>query len=267
MVALATPIRKSRFLCDGFMIGIEITSKDSGIPLFTLEFRPDTLFNSEIRGGLITAIMQIMGETFGPQETKIVNYGHYNAILVEGKYVYGILFTFQSGPIFERFISDIIDDFEDKFHTELEATISGNSLIHQDHYDFAVECAQAYKSFSHIDVTNLSKLLDSIHSYGDQIFENVLIYTRPEMSQIYTHLIDDKFSVFSDEVSKALKTVLDLSNRTSFPVENFQIALSRDFHCLMFNTFPYSVIVFVGEKDLELTHWRIQEIKNDFAEG
>jgi hypothetical protein len=249
------------------MIGIEITSKDSGIPLFSLEFRPDTLFNSEIRGGLITAIMKVMGETFGPQETKIVNYGHYNAILVEGDYVYGMLFTFQSGPIFERFIADLIEQFEEKFKADLEATISGNSLIHQEQYDFAVECAQAYKSFSHIDVTNLSKLLDSIHSYGDTIFENVVIFTRPEMSQIYTHLIDDKFSVYSEEVSKALKTILDLSNRTSFPIESFQIALSRDFHCLMFNVFPFSVIVFVDETDLELTHWRIREVIADFKEG
>lgn len=249
------------------MIGIEITSKQSGIPLFTLEFRPDTLFNSEIRGGLITAIMQVMGETFGPQETKIVNYGHYNAILVEGDYVYGTLFTFQSGPIFERFIADLIRDFEEKFHSELESTTNGNSLVHLEHYDFAVECAQAYKSFSHIDVTNLSKLLDSIHSYGDKIFENVLIYTRPEMSQIFTHLIDDRFSMYSEEVFKALKTVLDLANRTSFPIENFQIALSHDFHCLMFNVFPFSVIVFGAETDLELILWRIQEIKADFAEG
>ncbi|MHA1993743.1 MAG: hypothetical protein ACW97Z_04325 [Candidatus Hodarchaeales archaeon] len=249
------------------MIGIEITSKISGIPLFTLEFRPDTLFNSEIRGGLITAIMQVMGETFGPQETKIVNYGHYNAILIEGIYVYGMLFTFQSGPIFERFIADLINQFEEKFQVDLEATMNGKTLVHQEHYDFAVECAQAYKSFSHIDVTNLSKLLDSIHSYGDKIFENVVIFTRPEMSQIYTHLIDEKFSVFSEEVSKALKTILDLSNRTSFPIESFQIALSRDFHCLMFNVFPFSVIVFVDENDLELTHWRIQEVKTDFAEG
>ncbi len=249
------------------VIGIEITSKASGIPLFTLEFRPDTLFNSEIRGGLITAIMQVMGETFGPQETKIVNYGHYNAILVEGNYVYGTLFTFQSGPRFETFIADLITQFEEKFQDDLEATMNGKTLVHQEHYDFAVECAQAYKSFSHIDVTNLSKLLDSIHSYGDKIFENMLIFTRPEMSQIYTHLIDEQFSVYSEDVSKALKNVLDLSNRTTFPIESFQIALSRDFHCLMFNVFPYSVIVFVGEKDLELTHWRIQEVKADFSEG
>ncbi|MHA1978063.1 MAG: hypothetical protein ACW98F_14580 [Candidatus Hodarchaeales archaeon] len=248
------------------MIGIEITSKVSGIPLFTLEFRPDTLFNSEIRGGLITAIMQVMGETFGPQETKIVNYGHYNAILVEGKYVYGTLFTFQSGPNFELFIADLISDFEKKFHDNLESVNSGKTLIHLEHYDFAVECSQAYKSFSQIDVTNLSKLLDSIHSYGDKSFENVLIYTRPEMSQIYTHLIDERFNMYSDEVSKALKTVLDLSNRTSFPIDNFQIALSVDFHCLMFNVFPFSVIVFGAERDLELLHWRIQEIKTDFVE-
>jgi hypothetical protein len=251
------------------MIGIEITSKESGIPLFTLEFRPDTLFNSEIRGGLITAIMQVMGETFGKGEgeSKIVNYGHYNAILVEGNYVYGTLFTFQSGPTFEKFITDLVADFERKFQDDLEATASGASLIHQEQYDFAVECAQAYKSFSHIDVTNLSKLLDSIHSYGDKTFENMLIFTRPEMSQIYTHLIDERFSVYSEEVSKALKTILDLSNRTSFPIESFQIALSRDFQCMMFNVFPYSVIVFVAESELELTHWRIQEIKTDFAEG
>ncbi len=253
------------------MIGIEITSKVSGIPLFTLEFRPDTLFNSEIRGGLITAIMQVMGETFGKGEgqgeTRMVNYGHYNAILVEGDYVYGTLFTFQSGPTFENFIVKLISQFEEKFKDDLEKTATGSSLIHQEHYDFAVECAQAYKSFSHIDVTNLSKLLDSIHSYGDKTFENMLIFTRPEMSQIYTHLIDEKFSVYSEDVSKALKTILDLSNRTAFPIESFQIALSRDFHCLMFNVFPYSVIVFVAETDLELTHWRISEIKSDFEEG
>ncbi len=85
------------------MIGLEITSKESGIPLFTHEFRPNMLFDSEIRGGLISAIMQVMGETFGQQETRIVNYGQYNAILTEGEFVYGVLFTFQTGPIFEKF--------------------------------------------------------------------------------------------------------------------------------------------------------------------
>jgi hypothetical protein len=249
------------------MIGIEFTSKNSGIPLFTHEFQPDTLFNSEIRGGLITAIMKVMDETFGPQETKIVNYGHYNAILVEGKYVYGTLFSFQTGPIVEKFIGQLVADFEQKFNSELSTAATHNSLIHPDYYDFANECTEAYKSLSHIEVTRLSDLLDAIQSYGDNLFEDMLIYTRPDMSQIYTHLISDKFSAFGTEVSHAIKTVLDLSNRTSFPIDSFQISLSENFHCLMFNVPPHSVIVFVNEEDLALIHWRIQEIKDKFAEG
>lgn len=78
------------------MIGIEFTSKISGMPLFSHEFRPHTLFNSDIRGGLITAIMQVMGETFGQQETKIVSYGHYSAILAEENMYMGFSLPFKS---------------------------------------------------------------------------------------------------------------------------------------------------------------------------
>ena len=249
------------------MIGFEITSKESGIPLFTHEFRPDTLFDSEIRGGLFTAIMQVMGETFGRQETRIVNYGHYNAILTEGDFVYGILFTFQTGPIFEKFSRELVIDFEKKFHPKLENLSAPDSVIESSDFDFSNECSEAYNSLLHIDETKLGKLLDIIHSYHDRIFENTIIFLRPEMSQIYTHLASERLSEFSNEVSTAIKTLLDLSNRTSFPIENFQIALSQNFHCVMFNIFPYAIIIFVDEDNLDLTQWRIKEIIKAFIEG
>lgn len=250
------------------MIGIEITSKESGIPLFTHEFRPDTLFtDSEIRGGLITAIMRVMGETFGQQETRIVNYGHYNAILAEGDFIFGILFTYQTGPIFEKFIAEMVTNFEERFRSKLEKLTAPDSMIEASEYDFSNECSDAYNSLLHIDETKLSKLLDIIHGYHDRIFENMIIFLRPEMSQIYTHLVSKRFSVFSNEVSTAIKTLLDLSNRTSFPIENFQIALSTNFHCLMFNVFPYTVVIFVEEDNLGITQWRIKEIIKSFVEG
>ena len=93
------------------MIGLEITSKTSGIPIFKYEFRPHTLFDSEIRGGLITAIMQVMQETFHPekaQKTRIVNYGQYNAILAEGNHTFGILFTLSAITDIERRIHYLI---------------------------------------------------------------------------------------------------------------------------------------------------------------
>ncbi|MFX0015891.1 MAG: hypothetical protein ACFFBQ_19725 [Promethearchaeota archaeon] len=250
------------------MIGIEITSKESGIPLFTHEFRPDTLFtDSDIRAGLITAIMRVMGETFGRQETRIVNYGQYNAILAEGEFVYGVLFTYQIGPIFEKFIAELVSKFEERFRPKLEKLSSPESIIEPAEFDFAEECFEAYNSLLHIDETKLRKLLDIIHGYQDRIFENMIIYLRPEMSQIYTHLVSEKFSVYSNEVSTAIKTVLDLSNRTSFPIENFQIELSKNFHCLMFNIFPYTLVIFVDEDKLDTTQWRIKEIIKAFVKG
>ncbi|MFX0211551.1 MAG: hypothetical protein ACFFDT_36575 [Candidatus Hodarchaeota archaeon] len=250
------------------MIGFEITSKESGILLFTHEFRPDVLFtDSDIRGGLIGAIMQVMGETFGQQETKIVNYGNYNAILTEGEFVYGVLFTFQTGPIFEKFCRGLVENFESKFQSKLERLMSPDTLIEESEYDFSNECTEAYNTLLHIDETKLSKLLDIIHSYHDRIFENMIIFLRPEMSQIYTHLASEKFSVFSTEVSTAIKILLDLSNRTTFPIENFQIALSKNFHCLMFNVFPYTIVIFIDEDNLDTTQWRIKEIITSFVEG
>jgi len=87
------------------------------------------------------------------------------------------------------------------------------------------------------------------------------------MSQIYAHLISEKFSTFGTEVSHAIKTAFDLSNRTSFPIEGFQIVLSNDFYCVMFYVAPHSVILFVNEEELALIHSRIQEIKDAFAES
>ncbi|MHA2203785.1 MAG: hypothetical protein ACW991_08855 [Candidatus Hodarchaeales archaeon] len=250
------------------MIGLEITSKESGIPLFAHEFRPDTLFtDSDIRGGLITAIMRVMGETFGQQETRIVNYGNYNAILAEGEFVYGILFTFQTGPIFEKFIAKVVEDFEQQFYPKLERLNSPNGGIDPSDFDFSKELVKAYNALVHIDETKLSKLLDKIYSYQDRIFDNMIIFLRPEMSQLYTHLVSERFSIFSAEVSTAIKTLLDLSNRTSFPIENFHIALTTNFHCLMFNIFPYTVVIFVDEDNLNTTQWRIKEIIKTFVEG
>ena len=251
----------SRNPCVYSMIGIEFTSKVSGIPLFSYEFRPNTLFNSDIRGGLITAIMQVMGETFGKQETKIVNYGQYSAILAEGKHIYGVLFTFQVSSQFERFLAKMVTDFEEKHEDKLVIINEPDTLILTEDYDFTKECTEAYNSLLHIDASKLSKLLDFIQGYDDRLFENMLIYSRPEMSQIYTHLTSEKFSVFSTEVSNAIKTLLDLSNRTSFPIEAFEIALSHNFYCLMFNIFPYTVVIFIDESDLDLVRWRIEEIK------
>ncbi|MHA1968077.1 MAG: hypothetical protein ACW964_09770 [Candidatus Hodarchaeales archaeon] len=249
------------------MIGIEITSKETGIPLFTYEFQPNTLFDSEIRGGLITAIMQVMGETFGVGEkkTKNVNYGNYHAILTEGSHIYGILFTFQTGPTFEQFITDLVQKFEAKFESELNKIAEPDSVIEIDDFDFSEECSEAYGSLIHIDASKLSKLLDLISNYEDKIFQNMLIYSRPEMSQIYTHLSSEKFSVFSDEVSNAIKTLLELSVRTSFPIEGFEIALSQHFYCVMFNIFPYALIMFVDKTDLETTHSRMKEIITAFG--
>ena len=142
-----------------------------------------------------------------------------------------------------------------------------NSLVEPSEFDFSKECLVAYNSLLHIDETKLSKLLDLIQSYPDRLFENMIIYLRPEMSQIYTHLASERFSVFSTEVSTAIKTLLDLSTRTSFPIENFQISLSKDFHCLMFNVFPYTIVIFVDEDNLDTTQWRIKEIIKAFVKG
>lgn len=249
------------------MIGIEITSKESGIPLFTHEFRPDILFDSEIRGGLITAIMKVMGETFGKQETRIVNYGHYNAILAEGDYVFGILFTFQTGPIFEKFIAELVSNFEKRFQSKLEKVTEPNTAIESSDYDFSKECSDAYNSLIHIDAQKLGKLLDVIQSYDEVGFKDMIIFIRPEMSQIYTHLTTERFSVFGNEIASALKNLLDLSNLTNFPIEDFQITLSKNSYCLMFDIFPYAVVVFVDEADLNLTQWRIKEIIRAFIES
>ncbi|MHA2225013.1 MAG: hypothetical protein ACXAC8_07400 [Candidatus Hodarchaeales archaeon] len=244
------------------MIGIEITSKVHGLPLFTHEFRPNTLFNSEIRGGLISAIMQVMGETFGPQETKIVNYGNFNAILVEGTYVYGVLFSFQTGPIFEKFITELIETFENKFQSELGILTSNTLPVNLSQFDFSNECSEAYNSLLHIDVRKLGKILDQIQNFGDKIFDNMLIFSRPEMSQIYTDLTSERFGGFSNEISIALKNILDLSNRTTFPIDSIQIALSNDFYCIMFNIFPFAIVIFVNKDDLNIAQEKIKEFIN-----
>ncbi len=146
--------------------------------------------------------------------------------------------------------------------------MSPDSLIESSDYaDFSNVCIEAYNSLLHIDETKLSKLLEIVHSYQDRIFENMIIFLRPEMSQIYTHLASERFSVFSTEVSTAIKNLLDLSTRTAFPIENFQIALSKSFHALMFNVFPYTVVIFVDEDNLDITQWRIKEIITSFVEG
>jgi hypothetical protein len=248
------------------MIGIEFTSKETGIPLFSYEFQPNTLFDSEIRGGLITAIMQAMGETFGSGEkkTKIVNYGNFHAILTEGSFINGILFTFQTGPTFEQFVTDLVVKFETKYRELLERLTEPDFILDDESYDFSEECSEAYSSLIHIDAAKLSKLLDLISSYEDRIFENMLIFSRPEMSKIYTHLSSERFSAFSEEVSAAIKTLLELSIRTSFHVDGFEIALSQHFYCVMFNIFPYAIVIFVDKDDLETTYSRIGDIIEAF---
>lgn len=248
------------------MIGIEFTSKETGIPLFSYEFQPNTLFDSEIRGGLITAIMQAMKETFGSGEkkTRIVNYGNFHAILTEGSFINGILFTFQTGPTFEQFITDLVVKFETKYQSLLEKLTEPDSIVDDDSYDFSEECSEAYASLIHIDATKLSKLLDLISGYEDRIFANMLIFSRPEMSKIYTHLSSERFSAFSEEVSAAIKTLLELSIRTSFHVDGFEIALSQHFYCVMFNIFPYAIVIFVDKDDLETTYSRIGDIIEAF---
>lgn len=160
----------------------------------------------------------------------------------------------------------MVADFEEKYKEMLSVINEPDTIILTEDYDFSQECVDAYNSLLHIDATRLSKLLDIIQGYDDRLFENMLIFSRPEMSQLYTHLTSEKFSVFSTEVSGAIKTLLDLSNRTSFPIEAFEIALSHNFYCLMFNIFPYTVVIFIDEADLDLVRWRIQEIKRALSD-
>ena len=72
--------------------------------------------------------------------------------------------------------------------------------------------------------------------------------------------LNDK--VVSEEVSNAIKTLLELSVRTNFHIDGFEIALSQHFYCVMFNIFPYALVIFVDKNDLEKTYSRINEIIN-----
>lgn len=247
------------------MIGVEITNKETGIPLFRYEFRPNVLNNSDIRGGLITAIMQVMGETFGETETKIVNYGQYHAILAEGKYVYGVLFTFQTGAIFEQFILELIKKFEKKFALKLEDEIKNNPITAPD-YDFSRECNESYNNLLQVDISKLSQILEFIHSSGEDIFENMLIFLRPGMSQIYSQLDNKAFYGYVEEVTSSLQSLLELSFRTPFKIEDFRIRLSRMFYCLMVNVSSYSIIVFIRDDQLEKARVKFKEIKRSMEE-
>ena len=94
------------------MIGLEFFDKETGIYLFSYEFRPDILYNSEIRSGLLTAILNIMKETFGESgaSSRRITYGKYSAMLAEGNFIYGVLFTYQTGPIYEQFLYDLVEN-------------------------------------------------------------------------------------------------------------------------------------------------------------
>ncbi|MFW9855331.1 MAG: hypothetical protein ACFFFG_09720 [Candidatus Thorarchaeota archaeon] len=242
--------------------------KGSGLPLFSYEFRPHMLFHPEIRGGIITSIMQVMEDTFGDQvqATRHVKYGQYVAIVAEGKHTYGVFFTYQTGPVYERFIVDLVNSFESKFGKAL-ADKSWDGVVDTKQFEFTKECNQAFESLIKLDTEKLEKLLEILHSQSDYFFDDMLIYSRPEMSQIYTHLTSDRLASVGDEVAATIKQVLDLSNRTQFPINNFQLGLSGEFYALLWNVFPYAIVIFVEKKDLDLAHLRITEITDNFKEG
>jgi hypothetical protein len=246
------------------LIGVEIMDKGSGLPLFSHEFRPNTLFDTEIRGGIITSILQVMKDTFGQtQSTRHVKYGQYIAIVAEGEYTYGVFFTYQTGPIYEQFILDLVTKFEDKFQ-KIWADHSWDGLVDTKKFEFTKECNHAYNSLIKLDTEKLEKLLEILHSQDDYFFDDMLIYSRPEMSQIYTHLTSDHLKTTGEEVAETIKQVLDLSNRTQFFIDSFQLGLSEEFFALLWNVFPYAIVIFVKKEDLDLAHLRITDIITSF---
>lgn len=250
------------------LIGVEIMDKISGLPLFSHEFRPNTLFNTEIRGGIITSILQVMKDTFGDQTqaTRHVKYGQYVAIIAEGKYTYGVFFTYQTGPIYERFIIDLVSSFENKFHEVLTNQL-WNGVVDSEQFEFSSECNQAFNSLTKLDTKKLEKLLEILHSQDDYFFGDMLIYSRPEMSQIYTHLTTPDLKNAGEEIASAIKDVLDLSNRTIFTIESLELGLTEELYAVLFNVFPYAVVIFVEKKDLKLASRRTTDIINSFSEG
>ena len=244
------------------LIGLELFDKETGIFLFSYEFRPDILYNSEIRSGLLTAILNIMQETFGTQsiKTRNITYEKYNAILAEGNHLYGVLFSYHTGPIYEQFLYDLVERFETTYQRHLEE-IRISYQIPAEFENFNQHIRKEYDSLLQVDVLQLSRLLELIQSYNDDIFDNMLIFSRPEMTQIYTHL-SSEFSSFGEELSNAIKVILELSVETDYNIEHFEIALSSTKYCLMFNTLPYSIIIFIDKKLLEFARWRIKEMQN-----
>ncbi|WP_455141741.1 hypothetical protein [Candidatus Hodarchaeum mangrovi] len=244
------------------MIGLEFFDKETGIFLFSYEFRPDILYNSEIRSGLLTAILNIMQETFGTQSSKTRNitYGKYSAILAEGNHLYGVLFCYQTGPIYEQFLYNLVERFETIYQKQLEE-VKINYQIPTEFEKFNQYIRKEYDTLLQVDVLQLSRLLELIQSYNEVIFDNMLIFSRPEMNQIYTDL-GSEFSKFSEEISNTIKVILELSVKTEFTIEHFEIALSPTKYCLMFNISPYSIILFIDKKQLEFAKWRIKETSN-----
>lgn len=247
------------------MIAVEITSRHSGSLLFRYEFIPTMMDNlKELRAGALSAIINVMDETFGSQQRKVMKYGRFEIIIQEWYHSYALLYTFEADEYQEQFLTDLVEKFENQFITEIE-DLEKNNVFDENSFDFSQETLQAYNQLLQVDVERLSKIIEIMNvSSTHPVFTDSLMFSRPGLNRIFTNITDKRYYGYSEEIVRIFKDFLTLEHKTPFSLEHFHVKLTRKVDAFLFNLAPYAIIVFLNEDKVEQAKEYIKDIKERF---
>ncbi len=245
------------------IIAIEITSKRTGLLLFHYEFIPSVIDDvmKDLRAGALSAIMNVMDETFGSQQSKVVKYGRFEVIITENFHTYGLLYTFEADEFQDNYLTETLNGFEKKFETELNS-IDVDFIV--DQLDYTSEVLRGYNALLQVDVSRLSKIMELVPS--QEAFTDSVIFSRPQLSRIFTNIDDNKYFGYSNEIIKLFREFISIEHRTPFAIDELQVKLTRNIYGLLFNLPPYAILVFTKQENLEEAKKAIAEIRVTFDE-
>jgi len=245
------------------VLGVNITLKD-GLLLFSHFFVPGfSDVDEDLRAGLMTAVLNAVKESNSNSDVKTeiatIDQGKYFVHIVEGRYTYGLFFSYENDLKEEVFANSTLTDFETQFQNLLSSEV--NEFDDTDFQDFHQYLETKYSNLISIDVVGLSKVIEIME---DSLFSDYIILEKPHLHQVFTTISIPELYPHANTVALMCKSILEASYKIQNPITQLTFNLGSSYWIIVEQFGKYIVICITMSHLHDKTMNEMNRLKSKF---
>ncbi len=239
------------------MIGVNITSK-TGLLLFSHFFIPGVSgVNEDLRAGLFSAVLNAVKEGISDTGIKTISQGTYFVHIVEGKYTYGLFFSYENDLKEYKFANTILQQFELQFYSELEENVLSFLQDSNEFEKFQEYLNKQYNALISIDVVGLSKIIEIME---DTNINDYIVLEKPYLHQVFTAISNQQIHPYANQLALMCKNVIEAGTQIEQEITDLQFNLGKRYYVILNQLGKYILILLINQYDKDRAFKELMKI-------